>query len=111
MVIGPGVPILPNRIEVINVTAYSAITTWLVPYLTYTQERYNISYGLLRSTLSNSLLVIGSTIDNSISNMTYEAMLRNLIPNKVYYYQIRSTNSQGTTISEIMEFTTLETGK
>ena len=97
--------------QVVNVTASSAIVQWLVPYLAYTQEQYNVSYGIARDTLNQSRLVMNLEPSLSASNITYSVPLQDLIPNSVYFFQIRSTNMQGVTLSNIMTLITLETGK
>ena len=109
--IGPGLPILPTGIDAINITAYSATIVWQVPSLAYSQERYNVSYGRTRSPLTNSLIITGTTVDRATSNMTYDTIISNLIPNTMYYYQLSSMNSQGMVTSNVMEFMTSEAGK
>lgn len=99
-----------SRVQVVNVTASSATVLWLVPYLTYTQEQYDVSYGSSRDSLDRSRLVTNSELNISASNITYSVSLQDLTPNSVYFFQIRSTNTQGETVSEIMTLTTLEAG-
>jgi len=108
--LGPTLPIASTNIDAVRVTAYSVTIAWQVPILAYTQETYNISYGLTRLSLNNSLIILGSSVDSAMNNMTYEAVISNLVPNSMYYYQLHSINSQGITSSNIMDFRTQETG-
>ena len=94
-----------------NITANSVAVQWVVPYLAYGQEQYNMSYGTARGSLSQSRLVSGNEVDVSALNITYNTSLEDLAPNTAYYIQIRSTNAIGDTLSETLEFTTLEAGK
>lgn len=108
---GPSPPIQPREVLATNITAYSATVQWVIPHLTYTQEQYNVSYGTTRGLLDQSSVVMSSSADISASNITYDLSIQDLMPNSVYYFQLRSTNTQGTTTSIIMTFTTLEAGK
>ena len=101
----------PSGLQAVNITAYSVIVQWVVPYLNYTQEQYIVIYGISREILNLSSLTVASSTDISASNITYNTSMRGLIPNTAYYFQLRSINSFGTTLSEIMIFTTLEAGK
>ena len=111
LVLGPALPIAPINIVAVRITAYSATIIWRVPVLAYTQETYNISYGLTRLSLNNSLLIPGSRVDDATANMTHEAVISNLTPNSLYYYQLQSINSRGTISSNTMNFLTIEAGK
>ena len=111
LVLGPALPTASINIVAVRIAAYSATIMWQVPVLAYTQETYNISYGFTRLSLNNSLLIPGSRVDDATANMTYEAVISNLTPNSVYYYQLQSINSRGTISSNTMNFMTLEAGK
>lgn len=106
---GPSPPVRPS-VQVVNVTASSAIVQWVVAYLAYTQEHYEVSYGPARERLNQSRLVVNSETNSSTSNITYSVSFQDLIPNSVYFFQLRSTNTQGETLSNIMMLTTLEAG-
>ena len=111
MCIGQSSPVQPRGVQTVNTTAYSTSVQWLVPYLTYTQEQYIVNYGTGRESLDTSSEVQGSTANISAVNVTYYVSLQELAPNTGYYYQIRSTNSRGSTLSPIMMFTTSEAGE
>ena len=96
--------------QVVNVTASSATVQWVVPYLAYTREQYEVSYGTARSTLDQSMLVVDSETNSSASNITYSVFFQDLTPNSVYFFQVRSTNTQGEILSNILALTTLEAG-
>lgn len=109
-VLGPSSPVRPIGVEGVNVTATSATVQWLVPYLAYTQEQYNVRYGTARDALDQSMLIMNSEHNISASNITYSVSLQDLTPNIVYFFRIHSTNTQGETLSNIMTLTTLEAG-
>lgn len=94
-----------------NITSYSATIEWVTSYLAYTQEQYRLSYGTDMESLDETSLGLSSSPDISASNVTYNIPIRGLIPNTVYYYQLRSENTYDTTLSGVMNFTTLEAGK
>ena len=107
MTIGPSLPTRPQAVQAVNVTAYSVTVQWVIPQLAYMQEHYNVTYGTSRELLDQSSVVTSASAEN---NLTYALFIQNLTPNTEYYFQLLSTNMQGTTVTAIMTFTTLEAG-
>ena len=93
-----------------NITSNSASVQWVIPYLAYTPEQYNINYGTARDSLDQSSPILASSTNISASNMTYSISIQELTPNRVYYFQLRSMNTYGVTTSAIMTLRTLESG-
>ena len=101
-------PIEFLMIEVIT-APYSAMISWVTPYIVMDKETYTIHYSTDRSLQNSREVVIeansGFTIDQNFSvNIT------GLVPFTTYYYIIQANNSAGNTLTDVMTFTTNQTG-
>ena len=88
---------------------YEATVQWIVPYLVYTPEVYTVHYN---STANNTLISARreSGLNFSLSlNLTLSISLVMLDPGVRYTFYVNGTNSYGSAMSEVMDFTTLET--
>ena len=108
--VGPGSPLQPTEVQVINVSATTATVLWVVNQFAYTPEQYTVNYGTTMESLAITSTTVNSITDFSATNITSNVTLFGLTPNTLYYYQVRSTNSYGDSMTNIFTFTTLETG-
>ena len=51
--------------------------------------------------------MVNSTMELNNIDESYSVVLTGLTHNTVYYYQVRSTNTEGSTNSDVVMFTTL----
>ena len=81
---------------------------WTVTSIAYTPEQYIILYGLNESSLTQESDIVNGTMDFNSINDTYSVTITELDFNTVYYYQVRSTNTEGSTNSDVVMFQTPE---
>ena len=108
---GPSLPYasIPME-EMFTVTATSVTLWWLVEKIAYTVETYTIECG---STADNPNHIIGpvnGTMNISATNVLYSVEVNGLLPFSQYFCSVYSTNTFGTSESDIVSFTTLEDG-
>ena len=98
--IGPRVPVAATNIDS-TVTSFSAATImWLVSRVVYTPETYTVVYGTNRVSLNRR----GTPISGVSGVNQYSAELTQLRHGTVYYFQVESNNTIGSTRSEIRSF-------
>ena len=107
--IGP--PVVPTNIIVTNITGTSAVITWTIPYVAFTFEQYRVQYGLDFDSLLMSSEVLYSGPGFNAVNETYSITLTNLNPLSQYYFKVEASNSEESSNTSIMMFTTVEDGK
>ena len=103
-------PVVPTGAMAISVTGSTEIITWTVPYIEYTSELYTVFYSESRDSLASSTTPIPSYSDLLLENQTYTATLTGLDAVTTYYFLVQSENSELTTRTDVMEFTTTEAG-
>ena len=108
--VGPSVPVQAVMLREKEITNTSAVLCWNIPYLTYTPEQYVVIYHSSDGVTQMSPDSLISPKDFTATNEDYNITLTDLLPNTLYYYQIRSTNSYGTNVSVERNFTSIETG-
>ena len=83
------------------VTSFSTATiSWSVSRVTYTSETYAVVYGTDQTNLNQR-----STAVSGVSGTTsYSVELTQLRHSTLYYYKVQSTNTIGTTDSEVRSF-------
>ena len=97
---GPSVPVAANSLES-TVTSFSTVNiSWTVSRVTYTQETYTVVYGINRSHLNER----SSSVNGTLVTTSYSAELTWLRDSTQYYYQVESTNTVGSTYSEVGHF-------
>ena len=90
-----------------DITATSAVITWIIPFIVSTQESYVIFYGL-----DTTLSLQTSPYNNDINiTIVFSRPLSDLDPLDTYYFRVVATNDVGSAGSDISTFTTLPGGK
>ena len=95
-------------IEVIT-APYSVRISWVTPYIVMDKETYTIQYST-DSSLQNSSEVVIEANNGFTTDQKLSVNITGLIPFTTYYYMIRANNSAGNTSTDIMTFTTNQTG-
>ena len=103
-------PAVPTGTMAISVTGSSAIIAWIIPYIELTSEQYTVLYGESSDELDQSTSPIPSYADITLENQTYTVTLTQLDAVTTYYFRVQSQNSQLSSLTEIMQFTTTEAG-
>lgn len=103
----------PVEVAAIEVSTkpYSVNISWTVPLIIWDRERYWIQYGtdLDMTLLQYSDVILGN--DNVYAtNERYSINITGLIPFTTYYFIILADNSVGNTSTDVMNFTTDQTG-
>ena len=89
---------------------YSAEISWVVIHIILDKETYTIKYSTDMSLQNYSREVVIEN-DNEFSiNQKFSVNITGLIPFTIYYYIIQANNSAGSTYTDIMNFTTNQTG-
>ena len=102
-------PVKFVAIEVTTTTPYSAEISWVTPYIIMDKETYSVQYSTDMS-LQNSSDVIIEAINEFVFNQKFSVNITGLIPFTTYYYIVRASNSAGNTSTDIMTFTTNQSG-
>ena len=102
-------PIEPIMVEVIGTTPYSAEMSWVIPYVVLDKEIYTVHYSTDMS-LQNSSEVVTENFNEYVINQKFSVNITGLIPFTTYYYIIQANNSVGNTSTDVMNFTTDQTG-
>ena len=95
----------------VNIVHNEATIQWTVTSITYTPEQYIVLYGLTESSLTQESDMVNGTMDFNSINDTYSVKITGLDYNTVYYYQVRSTNTEGSTNSDVVMFQTTKKRK
>ena len=114
--IGSASPSIP-----VNVTssqeAFTAVSiSFTVPRVTYTPETYSVRYGVTVNDIKlTSTTVPSAGVDSNLSfittiNQRYHITLFGLTPNTTYYYQVVNSNSVGSVLTQVFNFTTHKQG-
>ena len=101
----------PLEIVAIEVTTtpYSAEVSWVTPFIVLDKETYTVQYGTNIS-LQNSNEIVIEAINEFAINQRFSVNITGLIPFTTYYYIIQTNNSAGNTSTDVMTFTTNQTG-
>ena len=105
-------PFIPVQVHS-TVTTTTANISWTVPVIAYTPENYTVTYnGLeLQTELRVSELILGDPTDILATNSKYSVLLENLEEANTYHYTVNAINCNGTTPTDVMNFTTLPDSK
>ena len=97
---GPASPDAAANIES-TATSFSTVTiSWSVSRVAYTPETYTVVYGTNQLNLNQrSTTVVGAS-----GTTRYSVELTQLQHSTLYYFQVESTNTIGTTYSETRSF-------
>ena len=101
----------PNEFLVNEVITapYSAMITWVTPYVVMDKETYTVQYSTDSSLQDSSKVVIEANSWFSF-DQNFSVNITGLIPFTTYYYMIRANNTAGNTNTDVMTFTTNQTG-
>ena len=88
---------------------YSAELSWVVLHIILDKETYTVKYSTDMS-LQNSREVVIENDDEFSINQKFSVNITGLVPFTTYYYIIQANNSVGSTYTDIMNFTTNQTG-
>ena len=109
--IGPSSPHSPVNTTATSIRYNGAVINWIVTSIAYTPEQYTVLYGTSSNNLSQSSLVLNGSANFSITDAVLSLNLIDLTHDTVYYYRVRSTNTEGSTESDINNFRTREKRK
>ena len=109
--IGPSSPHSPVNTTATSIRYNGAVINWIVTSIAYTPEQYTVLYGTSSNNLSQSSLVLNGSANFSITDAVLSLDLIDLMHDTVYYYRVRSTNTEGATESDINNFRTREKRK
>ena len=101
-------PFTPKQVQSI-VTTTTANISWTVPVIAYTPESYIVTYyGLeLQPNTKESALNVGDPTDIQTTNNIYFVLLEGLEEANTYKYTVNAINCNGTTSTDMMNFTTM----
>ena len=88
---------------------YSAMISWMTPYIVMDKETYTVQYST-DSSLQNTSEVVIKANNGFTTNQEFSVNITELIPFTTYYYMIQANNSAGNTNTDTMTFTTNQTG-
>ena len=111
LLIGPSRPHSPVNTTATSIRYNGAVINWIVTSIAYTPEQYTVLYGTSSNNLSQSSLVLNGSANFSITDAVLSLDLIDLMHDTVYYYRVRSTNTEGSTESDINNFRTKENSK
>ena len=109
--IGPSSPHSPVNTTATSIRYNGAVINWIVTSIAYTPEQYTVLYGTSSNNLSQSSLVLNGSANFSITDAMLSLDLIDLMHDTVYYYRVRSNNTEGTNESDINNFRTREKRK
>ena len=95
--------------DVITTTPYSAEISWVTPYIISDTETFLVQYSTDTSLEHASEVAIEAS-NEFVFNQKFSVNITGLIPFTTYYYIIQANNSAGITITDVMTFTTNQTG-
>ena len=90
-------------------TTTTANISWTVPLIAYTPENYTVTYyGLeLQPETRDSALVVGDPTNILATDRMYFVLLEGLEEANTYNYTVNAINCNGTTSTDVMNFTTM----
>ena len=88
---------------------YSVEISWVTPYIIMDKETYSVQYST-DMTLQNSREVVMEANNGFTIHQKFSINITGLIPFTTYYYIIQANNSAGNTYTDVMTFTTNQTG-
>ena len=88
---------------------YSVEISWVILHIILDKETYIVQYSTDIS-LQNSREVVIENNNEFAVNQEFSINITGLIPFTTYYYIIQANNSAGNTYTDIMTFTTNQTG-
>ena len=83
----------------------SAVISWTVPSVAYTPEHYTVLYGKNPVSLDERSKHINGGYNLNLANEVFNVSVSNLEVGSRYYYEIMSSNSEGTISSRQYSFT------
>ena len=101
-------PIEIVSIEVVT-TPFSAEISWVTPYIIMDKETYSVQYSTDMSLQNDEEVLIEAT-NEFIANQQFSVNITGLIPFTTYYYTIQANNTAGSTSTDMMAFTTNQSG-
>ena len=105
--VGPRSPLSPVDVQIKTKHAQEVTISWLVPMVTYTQERYTLFFSTDKNAFLRPFSSINGSTDLTLVDQVYSIRLTGLQGNTAYYYRIQVENTaQNTNLTPIMNFTT-----
>ena len=101
---------IAGDLQLAAITNESATVMWTIPFVS-TQQEYIVLYGTSEDTIVTAAGVVSGDNDTTLVNTTYTLEITGLERATTYYVQVVSTFSIYTLYSNIVEFTTQESGK
>ena len=114
--IGSASPSIPVNVTSSLKTFTAVNISFTVPRVTYTPETYSVRYGVTVNDIKlTSTTVTSAGVDSNLSfitilNQRYHITLFGLTPNTTYYYQVVNSNSVGSVLTQVFNFTTHKQG-
>ena len=88
----------------------SVTISWTVANIAFDHENYTVIYGTERAVLQNTSEVVEGDHNVFATDGVFNVTIAGLTPFTTYYYILLANNSIGSTSSNLMNFTTNETG-
>ncbi|XP_019860243.1 PREDICTED: protein sidekick-1-like, partial [Amphimedon queenslandica] len=108
IVTAPSSPHSPVNTTAVNIRYNSATIRWIVPSIAYTPEEYVVLYGINSTNMNGLSSVVNGSTNFRITDSVLTVDLFDLTHDTVYYFRIRSTNTEGSTESSANSFKTRE---
>ena len=102
-------PNIPNVQQTV-LGPFEATISWRISEIAYTQEVYNVEYGISENTLTLRSEVVYGNLNVSSTNLLYSVTLTELQPFTRYYIKVISSNSFISVETSIQSFQTFESG-
>ena len=101
-------PFTPVQVQGV-ITATTANISWTVRVIAYTPENYTVTYnGLeLQPEIRESALIVGDPTNILATDRMYFVLLEGLEEANTYNYTVNAINCNGTTSTDVMNFTTM----
>ncbi|XP_019858365.1 PREDICTED: protein sidekick-1-like [Amphimedon queenslandica] len=108
IVTAPSPPLSPVNTTAVNIRCNSATIRWIVPSIAYTPEEYVVLYGTNLTNMNNLSSVVNGSTNFSVTDSLLAVDLFDLIYDTIYYFSVRSANTEGSTESGANGFRTRE---
>lgn len=102
----PSKPIVTN----VATAPTSAVISWMVPHIFYTQESYLVQYGITMTRLNNTSKVVPGNTDLYAVDEVFSVNITGLTPFTKYYFVVLANNTIGNTSSDLSSFIANEKG-
>ena len=108
--IGIRAPIIPEGVNVTQISTNSAIIQWVIPSIAYTPEMYVVEYSEMLDSLIYSANSTSREDNITAVDTNHSVQLKDLEPGTKYYFVVEAQNSNLSSRTAPFFFCTNETG-